>query len=263
MHTITSKRHKLRFYLTIILGSIFFLVLGAGLFYGYLKDSKNGTLKEKDKLIPILSVGIYVVAFYTVYRYYKNVPEIKVDKQSISFNNKTFNWNDLQNIKMNGKRPFAFIIDFPMEATTLHFNDESLMYIFDDMYENSWELKSFLKQVIIDRKEFAEYEIQEVTGPEAKTEPYEVYKGNQIVSLRGISFWSIIILTAYSVVFPIKTPTLGIFVFYVFFSSFWFLVHGWLMHYFKVSQSFFCDKESYSVLENKNISTFRHQRNSV
>ncbi|MEO6454895.1 MAG: hypothetical protein ABIN97_12515, partial [Ginsengibacter sp.] len=185
--------------------------------------------------MPIFSLGVYLFAFYTVYRYFKNAPKIQVDNDLISFNKETFAWTDLKKIELTGKRSFQYLIDFPMEAATLQFNDGQIKYIFDDMYENSWEIKSFLKQVIIDKKTFIKTDNQSIDPVYINTDFYEIFKGNQFTSLRGISLWGLVGFFVYMILTNEKIPTFGLLVFFTIFSLFWFLGHSWLMHYFKVS----------------------------
>lgn len=246
MTTLVSERHKLKFYLTIILGSLFFLAMGTAMLTIFLKNSNKGELKPKEYLMPFFSIGVYFMAFYTVYRYYKNAPKIQVDNTIISFNNQSFVLTDLERIELTGKRNFPYLVDFPMEAATLQFKDGQTKYIFDDMYENAWELKSFLQQVVVDKKGFAEQEHQPIEKSELDNEFYDTYKGNQFTSLRGISLWGLVGLFVYMLLTSSRTPTKGLWVFFIVFASFWFFFHSWLMHYFEVSQN-------YLVVKNHNL----------
>lgn len=192
--------------------------------------------------MPVFSVAVYLLAFYTIYRYYKNAPAIQVDIQTISFGKETFSLCDLQQIAFTGKRNFPYVISFPMEAATLQFSDGRIKYIFDDMYENAWQIKSFLKQVVIDKKSFAEQSTQRIDKSELDREWYDTFKGNQFTSLRGISLWGLVGLFLYMLITGSKTPTKGLLIFFVVFCAFWFFFHSWLMHYFKVSQNYFVVK---------------------
>jgi len=76
-----------------------------------------------------------------------------------------------------------------MEAVTLTFNNNETKFIFDDMYSNSWEIKSFLKQVVIDKKDFLCSSSSAIDKDSVASDFYETFKGNQLTSLRGISLW--------------------------------------------------------------------------
>lgn len=239
MTPIISERHKLKFYFSIIFGALFFLGLGTVLLIVFIKSSQKGDLESKDYLMPVFSLTIYFVAIYTVYRYYRNAPKIQVDKDFISFGHETFSWTDLKKIELTGKKPFPYLIDFPMEAASLQFKDGRKKYIFDDMYENSWEIKSFLKQVIIDKKKLIEKNNQPLSQSELNSDLYETIKGNQFTSLRGLSLWLLLGFFAYSISTSSKSPTFLLIIFSIAFSSFWFIFHSWLMHYFEISGTYF------------------------
>lgn len=138
--------------------------------------------------MPFFSIAVYFMAFYTVYRYYRNAPNIRVDNQLISFNDETFSLNDVQHIELTGKRNFPYLFSFPMEAATLRFKDGQTKYIFDDMYENAWQLKSYLKQVVVDKKGFIKQDTHQIEKSELESEWYDIYKDNQFTSLREYPF---------------------------------------------------------------------------
>ncbi len=191
MTAIVSKRHILKFYFSITLGTLFFIAMATGLLFIYNKSADKGQLKTKDKLMPIFSIAVYAFAGYSLYRYIKNVPKITLDKEFITFNNQTYSVSDIKKVTLSGKRPFKYAINFPMEAATLTFNDNETKYIFDDMYSNSWEIKSFLKQVVIDKKEFIKTSNSSIDKNAVASDFYETFKGNQFTSLRGISLWGV------------------------------------------------------------------------
>ncbi len=189
--------------------------------------------------MPIFSIACYAFAGYSLYRYIKNAPKITLDKEFISFNNQTFSLTDINNVELTGKRPFKYAINFPMEAATLTFNSGETKYIFDDMYSNSWEIKSFLKQVVIDKNDFFVPTENQIDKSSLNSEFYETYKGTVITSLRGISLWGLIGFFVYMLLNNSKPMTTGLLIFFFCFSSFWFLFHTYLMHYFQVSDNFF------------------------
>ena len=247
MTPLVSERHKLKFYLTVILASLAFLAMGAGLLIVFIKHSNNGVLTPKDLLMPFFSAGVFILAFYTIYKYYKNAPKIRIDSASISFNNQTFALSDLQEIELTGKRNFPYLFSFPIEAATLRFKDGETRYIFDDMYENSWQLKSFLKQVIIDKTNFSAQSINLIDKSELDSEYYDTFKGNQFISLRGILLWGFIGFFTYTLLTSKKTHNHTSLLVYVFACMLWFFIHSLTMDYFKVSPTFF-------VIKNHNFS---------
>ncbi|MES2850182.1 MAG: hypothetical protein V4685_14080, partial [Bacteroidota bacterium] len=151
-------------------------------------------------------------------------------------------WKDLENVELTGKRPFKYFINFPMEAATLNFKNGQIKYIFDDMYANSWQIKSFLKTVVIDKKEYAEKVNYDIKHSDLSDDFFEIYKGNQFTSLRGILLWALVGFLCYVFLNSKKIPTFGATIFLLLFCSFWFFLNSWLMNYFKVSQNFFIVK---------------------
>jgi hypothetical protein len=57
MTTIISKRHFFKFYLSIILGTLFFVGVATGLLFIYNFRVDRGNMKPKEKLMPIFSIA--------------------------------------------------------------------------------------------------------------------------------------------------------------------------------------------------------------
>ncbi len=211
MTTLISRRHPFKFYFSIILGTLFFIGMGSAILFGYNKAVDRGRLKPKEQLMPIFSIACYAFAGYSLYRYIKNAPTITLDKDFISFNSQTFSIADIDAVELTGKRPFKYAINFPMEAATLTFHSGEKKYLFDDMYSNSWEIKSFLKQVVIDKKEFTEPIKSSIDTSSFDNSFFETYKGDVITSLRGISLWGLIGFFAYMLLNNSRPTTTGLF----------------------------------------------------
>lgn len=213
--------------------------MATGLLIVYKKSADNGQLEAKDKLMPIFSIACYAFAGYSLYRYIKNSPKITLDKEFITFNNKTYSISDIKKVTLTGKRPFKYAINFPMEAATLTFNNNETKYIFDDMYSNSWEIKSFLKQIVIDKNDFLQVESLPTNNDELISETIDTFKGKQIISLRGLVLWVFIGAIAYMVLKSTRPVTIGLMIFVLSISLFWFFVVSYQMHYFQMSENFF------------------------
>ena len=246
MNTLISKRHKLNFYLTVTLGSLAFLAMGTGLLIVYVKHSRSGQLSDKEQLMPFLSIGLFFLTLYTIYRYYKNTPIIGIDSTGISFNNDRFLFSDLVYIELTGKRNFPYVVPFLMEASTLTFKSGQTKYMFDSMYENSWQLKLFLQQVIIEKGDFFHISTDKVEQPELDGEFYDTFKGNQLFSFRGVLLWGAIVFFTYAAFTTTTTRKTASLAVYIFFTLLWLILHSLFMNYFKVSQSFL-------VIKNQNL----------
>lgn len=209
------------------------------LLFIYNKELEKGNTSPKGILMPIFSIGCFAFGIYSLYRYIKNAPTITLDKDFINFNRQTFSLKDIDKIELTGKKPFKYAIYFPMEAATLTFNNGETKYIFDDMYSNSWQIKSFLKQVVIDKKDFFEQAEYVIDKSSLNNDYYETYKGTVITSLRGISLWAIIGMFGYFLLNNNKPVSLGLVIFFFGYSTFWFLLHSYLMNYFQISDTYF------------------------
>lgn len=246
MQPLIIKRHKLKFYLSVVMVFLAFLSMGTAMFFVFIKHAGLGELKAKEYLMPVFGVGIYFLAFYTVYRYFKNAPMIQIDKDAISFDDQIFALKDIIHIELTGKKSFPYIIGFPMEAATLTFKDGNTKIIFDDMYENAWQLKSFLQQATANEKEFIEFQNRDIKALNLVAESYETYNGSQMTSLRGILLWSTIGVLLYILFSGKRQPSVGIIIVVSLNCLFWFFIFSWMMHYFKVSQD-------YLVVKNQNL----------
>lgn len=237
MTTLISKRHFYKFYLLIVLVAIFFAGMGTFILYEYYHPEKIKNINSKE-LMPIFSFGCYAFAIYTVYRYFKNSPRIILNKDSISFNKERYPLSDIAKMELTGKKPFRYFMKFPMEGASLIFKNGKTKYIYDDMYENTWELKLFLKEVVIDKKDFIENKLQSISQEFITSDFYDTYKDNQITSLRGICLWGMIGLIAYLLINNTKTVTAGLLIFFLCFSLFWFIAFSYQMNYFKISSNY-------------------------
>ncbi|HWS59397.1 MAG TPA: hypothetical protein VN182_00560 [Flavobacterium sp.] len=85
---------------------------------------------------------------------------------------------------MTGKKGFG-LFNYQMEVTTLVFENNITEYIFDDMYSNSWEIKSFIKQVVVDKKDSFEINGKKIVEKEIEKENFEEFKGSPFFSFRG------------------------------------------------------------------------------
>ncbi len=146
---IIAKRHFVKFYLAVLSYMIFFLIM-ALLVWGLREQASS---KIGYIVMILMGTACGFLFFYTPYVYYKKSPLITVDDYSISFNDEVYFWKDLNNIKMTGKKYFGFLSNSNKEATSMIFSGNKEKYFFDDMYENSPKIKTFIQITIIDKQE--------------------------------------------------------------------------------------------------------------
>ncbi len=181
-----------------------------------------------------------------VYAYWKNSPKISIDEHTIAFGNERFYLKEIKKVILTGKMPFKLIIKFPMEGTALIFNDGTEKFFFDDLFSNSWEIKSFLEQTLIKKEEYIPSQVAKVDTNSIRFEMLEIFKGNQITSLRGISLWGLIGFFALLIISKMKSLPIGVLIFFAIFGTFWVLFNSWLMH-------FFCITNDYFIVKNHNL----------
>jgi hypothetical protein len=221
--------------------------LGVMLISTYINLDKEN-LKLKEYLMPFFGLGTIFFALYSIYKYYKNAPIIIVDNEKILFNDEIYKWTELKKIKLTGKQPFPYIINYMMEAASIEFKDGRKKIIFDDLYSNTWQIKSFLQQKIINKKDFSEIETQIIDSSILKN---EYFTGNQFVSFRGLSLWILIGVITYIGFLDSKIPSISFCIFYVLSISFWFFFNSYLMYNFRMSDKYFVIKNHNFFWTNK------------
>ena len=240
MLRITSKRHPVTFYLTVFIGALLFLVLGIILLPSDINPYNTALQSPKGTLI-IVSSLLFLNAFYLIFRYYKNAPNIIVDTYTISFNKQIFKLEELVGIELTGKQPFPYIINHSMEGAAFYFKNKQVKYMYNDIYSNSSEIKSFIKQIVIDKKGIFQITDSTVKAAEMDKDNFTLFKGKQLTSVSGIALWSLILFVAYIIITEkfnlertLSLLTLGLI---------WFAHSSWWMYYFKVSENYFVVKD--------------------
>lgn len=215
--------------------------MGTIMIYIFYKMWLNNEIENKTYLMPIFGVLVYFIGFSFAKSYIKNTPKIILDFEKIIIKNKTYYWKDIQNVKMTGKKGFG-LFNYQMEVTTLKFENNITEYIFDDMYSNSWEIKSFIKQIVLDKKDKVEISVNEITEKEIEKEHFEEFKGSPFFSFRGIMLWSLILFFIFLL---LKTSNLNSLKFFIPFGLVWFAFNSYCMHYFKLSKNYFVVKNHF------------------
>lgn len=245
MTTISSNQNKLKFYIPIVMLLLFFLGMGTFMIYSFVKIYKSGELQNKTYLMLLFGLFVYYLAYHFAISYRKKSPKIKVDNEKIIIKDKTYFWRDLQNIKLTGKKGFGFF-NYQMEVATLNFNDKKTEYIYDDMYSNTWEIKSFIQQIVIDKKDTFKITSQNTSPKEIEKENFYAFKGNPVFSFRGLMMWGLISCFVYILLFTEgKISKLDALKAFVPLCAFWFLMNAYCMHYFELSKNYFVIKNHY------------------
>lgn len=213
--------------------------------YIFYKMWLNNEIENKTYFMPIFGILVYIIGFSFAKSYIKNSPKIILDFEKIIIKDKTYYWKDIQNVKMTGKKGFG-LFSYQMEVTTLKFENNITEYIFDDMYSNSWEIKSFIKQIVVDKKDKFEICTNKIVEKEIEKENFEEFKGSPFFSFRGIIMWSLILFIVFLLLFTNgKMSKPNALKFFIPLGLFWFAFNSYCMHYFELSKNYFVVKNHY------------------
>lgn len=170
--------------------------------------------------------------------YWKNVPIITIDNNTIHFGQQTFYLMNIKDVGLKGKKPFRFLMDYPMEGTSILFSDGTEKVVFDDMYTNSWEIKSFLDQTVVNKQAYRPIMPNSINKNSISFEAEEIFKGNQFTSFRGIILWGFIGFLAYMAFGMNQNPPIGVTLLLVALGIFLFLISSVTMYYFGLTQDY-------------------------
>ena len=185
IHMITTRRHPLKFYISLILSSAFFFGMPIMLFW--LSSTPQGQQEPIATMAMLLfAIVLFLLGIYTWYKYYKNVPIIRIQKDHIQFGSDIYLQEDVEQVDLWGKKDFPFLIKHPMEAASIRFRDGTVRYMFGDLYSNSWEVKSYLEAVFIKKENYHPPLKHAAKNHIESLGDLEHFKQPQLMSIRGI-----------------------------------------------------------------------------
>ena len=231
---ITSKRHPYKFYLSLIFYNLFFLGMGVTFLLASIRD-------KKDIDYYIFFVIITVATFLNI-GYFKNAPIIILSNLGLMFKKKLYLWDELSSPKLTGKGDMIFT---SQECATLTFGNTKTIKIFDDFYSNISEMKCFIQELVIDKKEKIEISIQENDMIDIDREVMIYYKGNPLFSFRGLLMRAPIMYIVSIPFFSIKSINIKELLFFTPFFLIWFIMNSWMMCFFEISKKYFVVRNYY------------------
>ncbi|MES3019679.1 MAG: hypothetical protein V4721_17960 [Bacteroidota bacterium] len=246
MASITLVRHPLRFYLVQFISFILICGIGCGIASRGVLKINSGTLLHRADYVA-LAIGIVFVslAFYMTFRYFRNTPAITADESSIHFGKgEVYALDDIQEIQLTGKVPLSVLWSYPVEGICLILKDGTKKFIYEDFYSNSWELKSFLEQVVVNKTPYVEY-VPEINTNSIDIADCEVFKGHPVFSFRGIMLWGFIGFIIFLNVLGSGHSDPRIYFTEIGLSIIWFLAMSNSMNYFELSDEHFIVKNHY------------------
>ena len=246
--------------------SMFLLITVVSLFYwGYLGlVVMLAGIDEHEPALTCLSALGYFMGFFNYYRYFQNCPKVRLAHDKISFGKHTYYWDDVEAVALTGKQPFKYLGSTPMEGMMLRFKDGKERYLFDSMYANLWQVKSFVREVMQTKKEYARW-TEEKTGndeittilpvqPKAPQIPRSTYtkditqqhfayfKGSFFLSMNAFLVWPVLGALVWGMV-EINDAAATFFMSIA--GILWFLLFSRRMSYYGVSEHYLVIKNQY------------------
>ena len=251
MNSIYSKRNPLRFYFVIIFIFFICIVVATALIFLNIYMKKHDPNNIKVVFLPFASLAFYSMGFYTIYKYYKNAPNVVVNDEMIIVNKEKFNWTELKHISLTGKQPFKYPGAEPMEAMALKFNNKRDVILFDNMYSNLWEIKCFIQKFVLKKEDKTKNDSFEELHKIAIDDTLETFKGIQLLTMRGIMLWGMLLFLLYITISENKPVTYSGNIAFTSFGIFWFWFNSWMMYYFKISDHYLFVKNHNFIWINK------------
>jgi len=246
MNEIKIKRNKLYFLVTISFTTILYWGMCYILLLEFFNQPIDHLLSSKGLETIAGCSLLFSLSIYTIVQYLKNSPTIIVDDKQISFNSTSYLWEEIETITLTGKQPYKYIINFPREGASFELKNGKLLYLYDHLYAGTGELKSFIKDIIIDKKEVV-HSPSTVTGLEAtEGKNTRIFKGNQFYTFRGISMWAVNIFCIY-IMIKFSNAALTVLPFV----ALWSFICSRLMYYFSLSGKLL-------IIRNHNLFWIKH-----
>ena len=243
---IRSKRNQKHLIAT-LLGSIFIFAMGSALLFAFFNIYSNDEIENKTYFMIVFSIISFFVAIDLLYTYFKNSKVILIDREKILITNKYLFWRDIQDISLGGKKGFGFF-NYQIEAAKLKFNNGDEYYIFENIYSNGAEIKSFIKNVVIEKNDIITT-LKTVSEKELVKEKFQKYAGSPFFSFRGIMLWGLIVFILF-LTFSNGNKNLEKMLFLFPICLFWFFLNAYSMDYFEVSKNFLKIKNHFFFWKN-------------
>lgn len=225
MKPFTVYRNPWHFYLAILFFEVCLCVLGA-IPLIVLRDITERAFDAKDLLILVFTPVCFAIAVYLPILYFKIVPVIRYDAEKISFNNRSYSWQDIERVELTSRTAFRFLgVTQYLHGSVFCFKDGKEQKTIDMYYLNIDKLKRYVVEKLYYVR--TDTSIVKVTRADVKYEFFDTYDGYLFFSMRGISFC--LFLTFFLDAIRIRDLALLITMFGIT------LLHSWLLYYFKVS----------------------------
>jgi len=237
-----SKRKKI-FYFLYLLGLAFIVSLGTVI----ITDAK---FSFKEPLgIGVFTVYLLLLAYIT-YWFYKQLTSITIDKKSITFkkplsSSVRISFTEIVSIQLTGKIPDANISsNFSADGTRIKLLDGRQFYFSDAVYSNVWQLKTALKELVIDKRPEFEIPKETVLHSDVALDNVEVFKGS--FSFSEFMFWGFLALIIFAVLRNQQNPHMQkVLPFLSIAILIYFLTTSYILNFFTLTENYLVIKNRY------------------
>ncbi len=204
---ITSKKNKIVIVVLYIFPTIIFCIFGIPKIMETYNESQNELNRDVTNII--LPILFFVGVIYIITKFLDKFPVFIITKNGIEvrffFKTKKYNWNEIEDIEIIGKKQFGNFFATPTEATTFNFKNKEEKIFWAESYTNSSEIRQVLERankILLDSsKSFNSLNFETVTSLRTTEvidiENQKIFNDNHVLSANGILFYAFLIFTLF------------------------------------------------------------------
>lgn len=247
MTTISTQRHLYRFYIILTITCAFFLFYGSTILLSTINKLTNGEPVGENWLRFLFGLGLITYALYQAFTYFKKTPSVTIKNDAITFgDSESFLIKDITDITFSTKIPFSSTYRNEMEGMIIEFKNGTEKVLYDDLYENLWEIKSFLYQVVEQQQAYQAFEVNQYESIDLTSTETKVFNGNKFIGSREIILGIFLAYFGYSIYSMTNNPYSPVIIYILFFLIAGILYFSWMMNYIIIANDFL-------IIKNHNI----------
>lgn len=238
-----KTRRSLLFYFGVIAPALLFSAVGIIPLQEYIEQLKNPhTTTINGPLIG--TIFCYSLAVITSFILFRVAPTVKVKYNQISLGWKSYKIDDIVYVKLTGKHSQGFF-ENASDGCMIVFNNGKRKVLPDDLYTNLWKIKLYLKENIPNLKSEKNSLNLNPINKEV------VFKGNQLVTFRGILYWGCAIIFPYTFITNGFSKSISEVILFAIGWVCWVLGFSYLFHYVLVDVEYLTIKNHNLIWRNK------------
>lgn len=242
MTTISTQRHLYRFYIILTITCAFFLFYGSTILL-----STNNELVGRNWIRFLFGLGLITYGLYQAFTYFKKKPSVTIKNDTITFgDSESFLIKDITDITFSTKIPFNKTYRNELEGMIIQFENGTEKVLYDDLYENLWEIKSFLYQVVEQNQTYQAFEVNQHESIDLTSIETKVFDGNKFTSYREIILGIFLAYFAYSIYSMTNNPYSPTIIYILLFLITGIIYFSWKMNYIIIAND-------YLVIKNRTI----------